>query len=64
MSTCGTYIGPSVTGAVHVVECGKLLHGKFVTVKIVHPNHIKNEMTKGGENNLALAEIVVTGIVV
>jgi hypothetical protein len=67
MSICGTYIGPSWTGAVHVIECGKLLYGKFVTAKMVKRNYLNNwnhPYAKGGKNILVLREIVITGIVV
>ncbi|XP_048740989.2 uncharacterized protein LOC125654923 isoform X2 [Ostrea edulis] len=60
MSTCGMFVGPSVTGGVHVIECEKLLYGMFVTVKIVTPNNI----TVNGTNWLVLEEVVIAGIVV
>ncbi|XP_048742430.2 uncharacterized protein LOC125655933 [Ostrea edulis] len=65
MSTCGTFVGPSVTGGVHVTECGKLLYGMFVTVKIVKPNYITDDRNaRGGKNCLVLEEVVIAGIVV
>ncbi|XP_048743261.1 uncharacterized protein LOC125656712 [Ostrea edulis] len=65
MSTCGTFVGPSVTGGVHVIKCGKLLYGMFVTVKIVKPNYITNDPNaSGGKNCLVLEEVVIAGIVV
>ncbi|XP_055999385.1 uncharacterized protein LOC130047822, partial [Ostrea edulis] len=57
MSTCGTFVGPSVTGGVHVIECEKLLYGMFVTVKIVKQNNMD------GKNYLVLEEVVIAGIV-
>jgi hypothetical protein len=65
MTTCGTFVGPSVTGGVHVVECGKLLYGMFVTLKIVKPNYITDvPEASGGKNSLVLEEVAITGIVV
>ncbi|XP_061179346.1 uncharacterized protein LOC133187969 [Saccostrea echinata] len=64
MSTCGTFIGPSKTGDVHIIECGTLLYGKCVTVKIVKPNYITDDRAaRGGKNALVLEEVVVNGIV-
>ncbi|XP_048743257.2 uncharacterized protein LOC125656707, partial [Ostrea edulis] len=64
MSTCGTFVGPSVTGGVHVIKCGKLLYGMFVTVKIVKPNYITgNFHASGGKNSMVLEEVVIAGIV-
>jgi hypothetical protein len=65
MLTCGTFVRPSVTGGVHVVECGKLLYGMFVTLKIVQPNYITDvPAASNGNNTLVLEEVVITGIVV
>ncbi|XP_048780980.2 uncharacterized protein LOC125683652 [Ostrea edulis] len=65
MSTCGTFVGPSMTGGVHIMECRKLLYGMFVTVKIVKPNHITGDPNaSGGRNCLVLEEVVIAGIVV
>jgi hypothetical protein len=65
MSTCGTFDGPSVTGAVHVIECGERLYGTFVTVKIVKLNYITNDPNAaGGKNILVLEEVVIAGILV
>jgi hypothetical protein len=47
------------------MECGHLLYGMFVTVKIVEKNYILDDPNAdGGINNLTLAEIVIAGIVV
>jgi hypothetical protein len=65
MSICGSFVGPSFTGGVHIIECGKLLYGTFVTVKIVQPNIITNDYNaRGGKNCLVLEELVIAGIVV
>ncbi|XP_062599671.1 uncharacterized protein LOC134261231 [Saccostrea cucullata] len=64
MSTCGTFIGPSKTGEIHIIECKTLLYGKYVTVKIVKPNYITDDYAaRGGKNALVLEEVVVNGIV-
>jgi hypothetical protein len=63
MATCGTFIGPSVTGGVHIVDCRKPVYGVFVTMKIVVPNHITDRPdAAGGKNALVLAEVDIAGI--
>nr|XP_022301627.1 uncharacterized protein LOC111109697 isoform X2 [Crassostrea virginica] len=63
LSLCGTFVGPSDTGQVHVIECGELLSGTIVTVKIVQPNYIKdNPAARGGMNCLVLEEVTVEGV--
>jgi hypothetical protein len=63
MATCGTFAGPSVTGGVHLIECTEPLYGKFVTVKIVVPNYIRDDpISSSGRNCLVLGEAVISGI--
>jgi hypothetical protein len=65
MNHCATYVGPSVTGAIHVMECAQLISETFVTVKIVKKNYITEDSNaSGGKNALMFGEVVINGIVV
>jgi hypothetical protein len=65
MNHCERYVGPSVTGAIHVMECRQLMSGKFVTVKIVETNYITDDTNAiGGKNAMMIGEVAITGIVV
>ena len=39
MTTCGTYPGPSETGAIITIECRPSSYGRYVTLKIVLLNY-------------------------
>nr|XP_022296792.1 prion-like-(Q/N-rich) domain-bearing protein 25 isoform X2 [Crassostrea virginica] len=63
LSSCGTFVGPSDTGQVHVIECGNPLPGTVVTVKMVKPNYITDEpAAANGVNCLVLDEVTVEGV--
>jgi hypothetical protein len=65
MNHCARYVGPSVTGGIHVMECAQLMSGKFVTLKIVEKNYITDDINAiEGKNALILGEVVIAGIVV
>ncbi|XP_062607097.1 uncharacterized protein LOC134268872, partial [Saccostrea cucullata] len=64
METCGTFDGPSQTGLIHTIKCEKqpALYGSYVTVKIVRPNYITDDVNAhDGKNALVLKEVVVNG---
>ncbi len=59
-TTCGTYPGPSETGAIITVECRPSRYGRYVTVKTVQPNYITDDWNaRNGNNALVLEEVVV-----
>ena len=63
LSSCGTFVGPSDTGQIHVIECGNPLPGTVVTVKMVKPNYITDEpAAANGVNCLVLDEVTVEGV--
>nr|XP_034306246.1 uncharacterized protein LOC117682554 [Crassostrea gigas] len=64
MTTCGTYPGPSETGAIITIECRPSRYGRYVTLKIVLLNyHITDDSNANNGNNvLILEEVVVNGL--
>uniref|UniRef100_A0A8W8LY88 F5/8 type C domain-containing protein n=1 Tax=Magallana gigas TaxID=29159 RepID=A0A8W8LY88_MAGGI len=63
MATCGTYPGPSETGAIITVECIPSRYGRYVTLKIVQLNYITDDWNARNVNNaLVLEEVVVNGL--
>nr|XP_034306245.1 uncharacterized protein LOC109618795 isoform X3 [Crassostrea gigas] len=63
MTTCGTYPGPSETGDIITVECRPSRYGRYVTLKIVHPNYFTDDpIARNGNNALVFEEVVINGL--